>query len=282
MDGQRTEYRGATVYTWSFSALAGGQGGMQLGLPIDPSSFSRPTVTVMDDRVLISTLPSHAKREVRRVAKLAEAGQEAEVHAGLSAAELSGDATMVSFADWAVFYGNLYTQLRALAPMIGDLAGGEADLPLPFKLDSLPDMDVLTRHFSASERRWVKVDDGFMDITVSSLGPEIPAILFGVGSASVMFMPAAVDIEVWDELDSEFLEVEGSIPEPSVPRGSRVRYTVSADERGGRGEDVSAGSRWRAATEPRGARALRRRQARLPREWNQRWLGEKVALQADG
>ena len=220
VDGQRTEYRGATVYTWSFSALAGGQGGMQLGLPIDPSSFSRPTVTVMDDRVLISTLPSHAKREVRRVAKLAEAGQEAEVHAGLSAAELSGDATMVSFADWAVFYGNLYTQLRALAPMIGDLAGGEADLPLPFKLDSLPDMDVLTRHFSASERRWVKVDDGFMDITVSSLGPEIPAILFGVGSASVMFMPAAVDIEVWDELDSEFLEVEGSIPEPPSPVGA--------------------------------------------------------------
>ncbi len=219
-DGQRTEYRGATVYTWSLSGLAGGQGGMQLGLPIDPSSFSRPTVTVMDDRVLISTLPSHAKREVRRVAKLAKAGQEAEVHAGLSATELSGGATMVSFADWAVFYGNLYTQLRALAPMIGDLAGGGADLPLPFKLDSLPDMDVLTRHFTASERRWVKVDDGFMDITVSSLGPEIPAILVGVGSLPMIFMPAAMDVEAWDDLDTEFLEVEGSIEEPPSPVGA--------------------------------------------------------------
>ncbi len=215
-DGQRTEYRGATVYTWSFGSLSGGQGGMQMvGLPLDPSSFGRPTVTVMDDRVLITTLPSHAKREVRRVAKLDKAGLEAELHAGLSPTELRGGATMVSFADWASFYGNLYTQLRALAPMLSNLAGGEVDLPLPFKLDSLPDMELLTRHFTASERRWVTVEDGFMDLSVSSLGPEVPAILLGVFT----LVPATPTMESWDESDGEALIVV-EVPEPLPPAGA--------------------------------------------------------------
>lgn len=189
VDGQRTDYRGATLYTLSLDMLSRGSGGMQMSpLPVDLSTITRPTLTVMDDRVLISTLPSHAKREVRRVAKLVKAGEEAELHAGLSAIEVPGAATMVSSANWPVFYGNLYTQLRALAPMLLNLAddgygaaGVDSDLPLPFKLDSLPDMDLITRHFAPSERSWVKVEDGFVDTSVSSLGPELPALLIGAG-----------------------------------------------------------------------------------------------------
>ncbi|MGB0330523.1 MAG: hypothetical protein ACPGPE_01755 [Planctomycetota bacterium] len=184
VDGQRTDYRGATLYT-----LSGGSGGMQGSpLPVDLSEITRPTLTVMDDRVLISTLPSHAKREVRRVAKLIKAGEEAELHARLSAIELSGTVTMVSSADWPVFCGNLYTQLRALAPLLLNLAddgagaaGVDSDLPLPFKLDALPDMGLITRHFAPSERSWVKVEDGFVDTSISSLGPELPALLIGAG-----------------------------------------------------------------------------------------------------
>ena len=213
-DGQRTEYRGATIYTWSLDAFMGGGTGMQsIPLPIDPSSFTRPTVTVMEDRVLISTLPSHAKREVRRVAKLIDAGDGAELHAGLSARGVPAGTTMVSYAQWPVFIGNLYTQLRALAPMIGNLAGGGADLPVPFKLKSLPEMELLTRHFAASERRWAKVEGGFLDRSVSSLGPEVPALILGMGVSSVLFIPKTMGAEAWDE---SALEVEEP-GEPLIP-----------------------------------------------------------------
>lgn len=224
-DGQRTEYRGAMVYTWSLDALRGGSGGMQVSpLPFDLSSVTRPTVTVMDDRVLISTLPSHAKREVRRVEKLLKAGEKAELHAGLGGINLSADATMVSFADWPTFYGNLYLQLRALAPMMlnpvidgYDVAGGDSDLPLPFKLESLPDMALLTRHFAPSERSWVKLDDGFMDISVSSLGPEIPALALGIGVTASMTLVDAEGPIGWGGVEPEGLLIEASVPEPQAP-----------------------------------------------------------------
>ena len=224
LDGQRTDYRGATLYTLSLDALTGGDGGMQsLALPVDPSTISRPTLTVMEDRVLLSTLPSHAKREVRRVAKLTRAGEGAELHAGLSAVEVPGAATMVSSANWPVFYGNLYTQLRALAPVIlslandgDDAAGVDTDLPLPFKLDSLPEMDLLTRHFAPSERSWVKVEGGLVDTSVSSLGPELPVLLVGAGFYfSIMVTEQALlidDVEFGptEEAGLEDVEVEVS------------------------------------------------------------------------
>ena len=42
----------------------------------------------------------------------------------------------------------------------------DSDLPLPFKLDALPDMGLITRHFAPSERSWVKVEDGFVSVSV--------------------------------------------------------------------------------------------------------------------
>ncbi|MDC3307217.1 type II secretion system protein GspG [bacterium] len=189
IEGQRTDYRGATLYSWSLADADGGGGGMQggglmAGLPIDPSTFVRPTITVMDDRVLFSTLPTHAKREVRRVAKLIKAGEEATLHAGLVQTGVADGASMVNFADWPLFMGNLYTQLKALAPMLGGLAGGGE---LPFQLEALPDMTVLTRHFSPSERYSLALEGGRMDVTESSIGPEV-SMLMGIaviGGASV-------------------------------------------------------------------------------------------------
>lgn len=220
LDSQRTDYRGATLYTLSLDALTGGDGGMQsIALPVDPSTISRPTLTVMEDRVLLSTLPSHAKREVRRVAKLTKAGEGAELHAGLSAVEVPGAATMVSSANWPVFYGNLYTQLRALAPVLlslaedgYDAAGADSDLPLPFKLDSLPEMDLLTRHFAPSERSWVKVEGGLVDTSVSSLGPELPVLLVGAGFyLSIMVTEQALlidDVEFGQNEEAGLEDVE--------------------------------------------------------------------------
>lgn len=183
--GQRTDYRGAAIYTWTLGEPGGGgmqPGGMGSFMP-DLTTFVRPTVTVMDDRVLLSTLPTHAKREVRRVAKLLKAGEEAALHEGFAQLEVAEGASMVTFADWPMFFGNLYTQLRALAPMLGGLAGGGQDLPLPFKLDSLPDMELLTRHFRPSTRYSVVSGGGRLDVTESSIGPE-------VGMLSVLMLGA--------------------------------------------------------------------------------------------
>ena len=73
------------------------------GLPIDPSAnFFRPTITVMDDRVLLTTLPTHAKKEIRRVAKaLKKAGEERPASTPGSARwAVPEGATTVGYADW--------------------------------------------------------------------------------------------------------------------------------------------------------------------------------------
>ena len=208
LEGQRTDYRGATLYSWSLAEAGGdaggmGAGGLMGGLPIDPSTFVRPTITVMDDRVLFSTLPTHAKREVRRVAKLLKAGEEATLHAGLVETGIADGASMVNFADWPLFMGNLYTQLKALAPMLGGLAGGGGEMDLPFQLEALPDMTVLTRHFRPSARYSVALEGGRMDVTESSIGPEV-SMLMGVavvGGASVFGASAPFDGagDEWDD-----------------------------------------------------------------------------------
>lgn len=213
IEGQRTDYRGATLYSWSLAdAGDGGGGGMGAGgllggLPIDPSTFFRPTITVMDDRVLLSTLPTHAKREVRRVAKLLKAGEEATLHAGLVETGIADGASMVNFADWPLFMGNLYTQLKALAPMLGGLAGGGGELP--FQLEALPDMTVLTRHFSPSERYSLALEGGRMDVTESSIGPEV-SMLMGlavIGGASVFGAATGFD-EAGDDWDDAEVEID--------------------------------------------------------------------------
>lgn len=198
LQGQRTDYRGATLYSWSLAEAGGdaggmGGGGLMGGLPIDPSTFVRPTITVMDDRVLFSTLPTHAKREVRRVAKLLKAGEEAALHAGLVQTGIADGASMVNFADWPLFTGNLYNQLKALAPMLGGLAGGGGELP--FQLEALPDMTVFTRHFQPSRRFSVAMEGGRMEFTQSSIGPEV-SMLMGVaaiGGASMFRASTVVD-----------------------------------------------------------------------------------------
>lgn len=213
IEGQRTDYRGATLYSWSLADAGGGggmgAGGMMAGLPIDPSTFFRPTITVMDDRVLLSTLPTHAKREVRRVAKLLKAGEEATLHAGLVETGIADGASMVNFADWPLFMGNLYTQLKALAPMLGGLAGGGGEMDLPFQLEALPDMTVLTKHFQPSRRYSVALEGGRMDITESSIGPEVSMLMgiAAIGGAAVFGASAGFD-EAGDEWDDDDMVIE--------------------------------------------------------------------------
>jgi hypothetical protein len=212
--GQRTDYRGAAIYTWTLGEPGGGgmqPGGMGSFMP-DLTTFVRPTVTVMDDRVLLSTLPTHAKREVRRVAKLLKAGEEAALHEGFAQLEMAEGASMVTFADWPMFFGNLYTQLRALAPMLGGLAGGGQDLPLPFKLDSLPDMELLTRHFRPSTRYSVVSGGGRLDVTESSIGPEVGMLSVLMLGAVPLFALREVSYEEDEWTGSELMVAPSGAP----------------------------------------------------------------------
>lgn len=187
---QRADYRGAMMYTVSLSGLFSG---LPMGdLPIDPSSFFKPTITVMDGRVMLTTLPTHAKREIRRVAKLVKKGEVPQPHAGISAMGVPEGASTVGYADWPTFFGNLYTQLKSLAPVLaGFMGGGE----LPVNVEELPDAELLTRHFRASER-WVRqTGDHVEHYSRSSIGPEvIVGPLLAAGVAAPMAMARSRDI----------------------------------------------------------------------------------------
>ncbi|MFT6830448.1 MAG: hypothetical protein ACJAZN_000602 [Planctomycetota bacterium] len=205
----RDEYKGAMMYTLSFT------GDLNLpieGLPIDPASFFKPTITIMEDRVLMTTLSTHAKREVRRVLKLAKKGLEPPVHEKIMAMGDLGGATTVGYADWPTFFGALYSQVKGLAPLI---AGG-AELPIDPAM--LPDAAVLTRHFKPSEN-WTRVKDGkVMQYAKSSLGAEVSflpsamlALVFGTrtsGPQELMTVEASIE-----QPPEEWHEAAGAVPE---------------------------------------------------------------------
>ncbi len=201
----RDEYKKTMMYTLSFT------GDLNLpldGLPIDPASFFKPTITIMDGRVLLTTLPTHAKREVRRVLKLAKSGEAPGVHAKITAMGNLEGATTVGYADWPTFLGALYSQVKSLAPLIAAGAGDE----LPFDIAMLPDANIMTRHFKPSEN-WTRMKDGkVMQYAKSSLGmeaaimPLVGVSLFGVSNSVRSSRPAELMVAPAVE--------EGVFPEP--------------------------------------------------------------------
>ena len=196
----RDEYKDTMMYTLSFT------GDLNLpmdGLPIDPASFFKPTITVMDGRVLMTTLPTHAKKEVRRVLKLAKKGEEPGVHTMINAMGDLNGATTVGYSDWPTFLGALYSQVKSLAPLIAGAAGEG----LPFDIAMLPDAAVMTRHFKPSEN-WTRMKDGkVLQYSKSSLGLESTLLPFGGASMMAGFsnrrtaevMVAAEPADLWEE-----------------------------------------------------------------------------------
>jgi len=158
-----SEYRGMRLYELDFEI----PGLADIGLPIDPSALLKPTVAVLEDRVFVTTLPSHAKREIRRVLK-----QDPTLNPLLVGSCPEGS-TQVAFADWIQFIGKLYGGAKAMAPMIAATAGEE----LPFDLGKLPDAEVVTRHFAPTQRWTRHVEGGVLHYEISSFGPEIPMVL---------------------------------------------------------------------------------------------------------
>jgi hypothetical protein len=199
----RDEYKGAMMYTLSFT----GELNLPLdGLPIDPASYLKPTVTIMDGRVLLTTLSTHAKKEVRRVLKLAKNGDDPGVHENITAMGNLNGATTVGYADWPTFLGAFYSQIKGLAPLLAGAMGDE----FPFDVTMLPDATVLTRHFQPSEN-WTRMKDGrVMQYAKSSLGLEAVVMpfmgfaLFGATNSarsSEVMTVQEIEAEIVDEAE---------------------------------------------------------------------------------
>lgn len=156
----RSEYRGMRLYSLEIDWDAVG---LPADIPIDPSAFFKLTMAVCDERVFVTTLPSHAKREIRRI--LSQSGVE-------PVREFPEGCTSVGFADWFTFIGKLYTSARAIAPIMGE--------DLPFDPALLPPAARITGRFAES-LRWKRHhgDEWVLHYQESSIGPEI-AIVLGV------------------------------------------------------------------------------------------------------
>jgi hypothetical protein len=165
-------YRGYDVYTLAFEYDLGLE-----GLPIDPLAILRPSLVVLDDRVLITTNPTHAKKEIRRVLKL-----DGELHPWLASGAIPEGAAEVGFADWIQVVGRLYAGAKSMAPMLGAMAGEE----LPIDLTQLPEAELFTRHFAPSSRWKRHTEHGLLHWAESSFGPEAQLVLVAAGVGVVV------------------------------------------------------------------------------------------------
>ena len=105
------EYRGRPLYTLQFKEFAADSQSLQLpDIVIGMEGFMRPCLAILDDRVILTPLPNHTKRELRRALKDEDAGSEAFDLEGVPSG-VSGAAV----ADWASFLGSVYGGLKALA-----------------------------------------------------------------------------------------------------------------------------------------------------------------------
>jgi hypothetical protein len=183
------EYRGRSLYTLQLNASQANAQSIALPTPlIGMEGFIRPCLAILDDRVIITTLPNHTKRELRRALKDDGAGSG---QLGLEGAP-SG-VSEVGRADWASFLGSVYGGLKALASM--GAAGGD----LPVDVDTLPDSDHVVSFFGPS-LSWMQVREGRgYAYQRSSFGPEFMLMMgalplwFVTGSTTeVVSIPSSV------------------------------------------------------------------------------------------
>lgn len=201
-------YKGTRLYTFTATSLPFGAG----ALPIDPSALVHPTVAVLADRVLVTTLPSHAKRVVRRLLK--DAPTEPTT---FDRGRFPADASVVAFADWATFFGRIYASARVMAPM---LAMG---VELPFDLTTLPEAAVFTRFFGPSVRWNRRVEGGVLHHAESSFGPDVPLLVL-VGFAA---LEAAVGGS-GDEMDVDVSEAPPAVAAEGAPARRAREETLLA------------------------------------------------------
>ena len=173
------EYRGRPLYTLQFKEFAADSQSLQLpDIVIGMEGFMRPCLAILDDRVILTPLPNHTKRELRRALKDEDAGSEAFDLEGVPSG-VSGAAV----ADWASFLGSVYGGLKALASM-----GAGA---LPVDVDALPESDHIVSFFEPS-LSWMQVNEGGgYAYQRSSFGPEF---MLAMGFALIWVLPVSEEV----------------------------------------------------------------------------------------
>jgi hypothetical protein len=180
-------------------------------IPIDIAGLFKPTISVLEDRVVLTLNSHYAKDEVRRLTETASSssGGGAEPSAGVALAQsrVPADATEAGFSDWIGMVARVYTTLKSLAPMAASF-GAE----LPFDVEMLPDADVFTRFFRPGFHWQKRVEGGVLCYSESSLGPEFPLLLLGgAGAAAVEAQSSGM---FGDESNVEVVPAPAPAPEP--------------------------------------------------------------------
>lgn len=132
---------------------------------------AKPSVVVLDDRVLITLSPTHARTEIQRSEKQPA---EAELHPLAAVGRFPPEAIEASFIDWSGLFGKLYDTARGFAPMLAQ--GGS----LPFDPATLPSSSTFTRFFQPSYSWTKRAEKGLYTYSESSFGPETPITLAAV------------------------------------------------------------------------------------------------------
>ncbi len=174
-------YRKTPLFTFSWRSDAAPKS----AIPIDLAGLFKPTISVLEDRVVLTLNSHYAKDEVRRLSEASEGGSEGAVapSAGVALARrrVPADAFEAGFSDWIGMVAHVYTTVKSLAPMIASM-GAE----LPFDPEMLPDADVFTRFFQPGFHWQKRVEGGVLCYSESSLGPEFPLLLVGGAGAAAI------------------------------------------------------------------------------------------------
>jgi len=180
-------------------------------LSLGPMGSVSPSFAVMDGDLLIGTTSMHLKKEIKRLAGLADGG---EPQAALAVPVGWGpDETTLTWGvfDWDALANGVLSLARAASGMMGALGGGgEAGGGLPFDLSGLPAEGFLAQHTQATYHLTRDVEGGVLTRHIASFGPETWLGLYGFGRMA------------WDNISKE-------------------RGEAADDESGGLAAEASAG-----------------------------------------
>lgn len=170
---QEQTYRGVKLFNFAFEEL------QDMG-PFVP----RPSIAVLDDRLIVSLSSIHAKRDIKRLDAETESGDR-ELHPlAQRVAEMEGEFESLAYMDWSALIKGGYGVGRAALGMFGGLMGD-----LPFDPSELPAADDLMDDFPPA-MRFTRVHDGIVrSFGETSVGPEVFVL---PGLAATLVVPAVI------------------------------------------------------------------------------------------
>jgi len=159
-------YRNTPIWTFSFE----NNGMAAVGFA--------PSLTIVNDQLLITLTSLRAKREIKRALK-----GEFEPHP-LNAGPYKppAEATAFAYLDWQTLLNGIYEGARGVVGLMAAMGGGE----LPIDATALPEGQVFTRFFEPTVMWYRPTERGLRAHVESSFGPETWLGLTGVGAGAFL------------------------------------------------------------------------------------------------